>query len=83
MAGLLSSLFGGQSHADSPYSGPDSNKATVSVEDVQKGGEAETHDDEGFQGAQSFEPSINDPSDGGAGDTSPIGPPTDAYLESQ
>ncbi|RYE02521.1 MAG: hypothetical protein EOP61_08355 [Sphingomonadales bacterium] len=83
MAGLLSSLFSPDPHSDSG-SALEANSATVSVADIQKGGEVETQED-GVQGAQSLSHShsLNSPADGGAGDASSIGPPTGDYIESQ
>lgn len=77
MAGLLSSLFDSNSSTDSS---PDSNKAYAQVSP-----DDNFDDDGGTQGTQSFNPdSVENPSDGGAGDAGgPVGPPTDAYLEPQ
>ena len=82
MAGLLSMLFGGESSAVSPGTGPapESNMAYahVSPDDNYDGSG-------GSQGARSFNPDGPEarPDVPGEGQSGPLGPPSNDYLESQ
>ena len=71
MAGLLSSLFDSSSASQSD-SAPESNDAVVYVSPDDNFDD----NDGGTQGTQSFQPSYNDPNDGGAADNGPLGPPS-------